>query len=333
MSPGSADVTVKLDDRLRLVSAVLALTQYPDDEHKKFGGRGSHLHARNTRKQLAEYVSHPAVTSLQTLLERGAPLDAIFTLALVLKLDAGVIEKPPKWMPPDWDKQLRDFYENTALKKFWAVENEYWLRAVDESRRVLADVAFKPFLSQFVGAFPERLVFIPNISYPAERELCIRMPGEFVCFVPPRVAWGESPPWPFDEDPAHVYRAVVSLLGNNLMLNFLRTNAEKISLEGQKPLPLTEKFMSQNPAWAEQFTYLFVTSAVAMFLEDHVSRAEANAYVLMERKVTGLDILPAAITVYRRYMREVAEGHYSNILDFIPTFSRQLRVAHRVSKL
>lgn len=332
MTSTPTDITVKLDDRLRLFSAVLALTRFPEDE-KARTGHGSHIHARNTHKQLADYADHPAVTGMQTLLDRGAPLEAIFMLALVFRLNEGKIDKPPSWMPANWDAHLLDFYVNTPLQKFWQGEQHMWLQAVDESTQVLANVQFKPFLSQFVGVFPERLVFIPNISYPSERELCLRLGGEIIAFVPPRVAWGESPPWPFNEDPAHVYRSVITTIGGTLMREFLRANMEQISLEGQKPLPLTEKFMSMNPTWVEQFTYLFVTSAVGMFLEDHVSRAEAEAYVLMERRFTGLEVLPAAITVYRRYMREVEDGHYTNILDFIPVFSRQLRVAHRVSKL
>ncbi len=328
----TSDVLVRIDDRLRLMSAVLSLTRYAEEERAR-RGQGTHPHSRHTRKALLDHADHPAVRALQTLLDRGAPLEAIFTLALTLRLDDTPIDKPPSWMPPNWDADLRDFYRLPDLRKLWLMEGESWLSAEDQAVRALASRQFKPFLSAFVGDFPETLVLAPNISYPTEREMALRANGEIVCFVPPRTAWGESPPWPFDEDPAHVYRAVIATAGQMLMLAFLRTHAASISLEGQKPLPLTDEFMGKNPTWAEQFTYLFVTSAVAIFLEDHVSRKEAEAYVLMERRVTGLEVLPAAITVYRRYLREVSEGKYPHILDFIPLFSRQLRVAHRVSKL
>ncbi|MBL8134518.1 MAG: hypothetical protein JNL42_21845 [Anaerolineae bacterium] len=330
MTTTPSDVTVLLDDRLRLIAAVLALTNYPDQEKAK---HGSHLHARSTRKHLAMLSEHAAVRDLQTLLDRGAPLEAVFTLALMLDLETGSVERAPSWMPPGWGAALRDFYENTPLRAFWQKEEEFWMRAVDEAAKALGDKQFKPFLEMFVGAFPERLIFAPNILFPTDRELGLRRGGEIVCLVPPRIAWGESPPWPFDEDPAHVYRAVIATAGQMLMMDFLRANAGSISLEGQKPLPLNDAFMQNNPTWAEQFTYLFVTSAVAIFLEDHVNRQEADAYVLMERRVTGLDVLPPAIQVYRRYMREVRDGNYSNILDFIPHFSRQLRIAHRVGKM
>ncbi|MBK8024152.1 MAG: hypothetical protein IPK19_22645 [Chloroflexi bacterium] len=332
MTSSPTDVTVLLDDRLRLISAVLALTDYPDQEKARHG-HGSHLHARNTRKQLAEHSGHPAVADMQSLLNLGAPLDVIFTLALLLDAETGAIDRPPNWLPAHWGPNLSDFYLNTAVRPFWQKEEEYWLRAVDEAARALEGKQFKPFLELFVGAFPEQLVFVPNISYPTVGELGLRLGGSIVLLVPPRIAWGESPPWPYDEDPAHVYRAVIATAGQMLMMDFLRANAANISLEGQKPLPLNDAFMKNNPTWAEQFTYLFVTSAVAIFLEDHASKQEADAHVLMERRVTGLDVLPAAIQIYRRYLREVRDGKYSNILDFIPHFSRQLRITHRVGKM
>lgn len=329
----STDVTVKLDDRVRLISAVLALTSFPDTVQAK-RPHGTHIHARMTRKNLAEHSQHPAVLDLEMLLAKGAPLEAIYTLALLVRLDEGKLTtKAPAWLPPDWAAHLVDFYQTSGVIAWWQNDADSWMRATEEATQMFGAVQFKPFLSKFLGDFPERLTFIPNISYPTERELALKFGGEYICIVPPRIAWGESPPWPFNEDPAHIYRALLASTGHMMMLNFLREHESEISLEGKKPLPLTDQFMSMNPTWAEQFTYLFVASAVAMFLEDHYNRKEADAFILMERRVTGLEVLPAAITVYRRYLREVEEGNYKNILDAIPTFSRQLRVAHRMIKL
>ena len=72
---------------------------------------------------------------------------------------------------------------------------------------------------------------------------------------------------------------------------------------------------------------------MAIYLEDHVSQAEANAYVLMERKVRGLEVLPGVISVFRRYVTELENGRYQNLLDLLPNFSRQLRVANRIVTL
>ena len=40
---------------------------------------------------------------------------------------------------------------------------------------MFAKVAFKPFLEPFVGEVHEDLVFVPNISYPTDQEIGLRI--------------------------------------------------------------------------------------------------------------------------------------------------------------
>ena len=184
-----------------------------------------------------------------------------------------------------------------------------------------------------MGAVTEQLVFIPNISYPTDQELGLRIGDTLVCIAPPRLAWGDSPPWPFDEDPAHVYRATISQYGRMLMLTFLRSHGEQIAEAAQTPLPVGDQFQVMYPTWEEQFTSVFVAAAVAIYLEDHVSKAEANAYVLVERKVRGMTVLPGAISVLRRFLSERESGRYQDFIEFLPAFPKQLRIAAKIVTL
>ncbi|MBZ0288207.1 MAG: hypothetical protein K8I30_11380, partial [Anaerolineae bacterium] len=54
------DVVVRLDDRIRLMSALLAATNWPDKSQER-QPHGTHAHARATRKYLAEWIKHDAV--------------------------------------------------------------------------------------------------------------------------------------------------------------------------------------------------------------------------------------------------------------------------------
>jgi hypothetical protein len=286
-----------------------------------------------TRKQLAPFVGHEAVRALQNLVDQGAPLEAIFSLALTLNFPNGRVDHPPRWMPPHWDEQLNHFYTAADLAGWWRNEAPAWEKAFGDSQRMFAEVSFKPFLQPFLGEIHEELVFIPNISYPTDLELGLRLGSDLVCIVPPRLAWGDSPPWPYDEDPAHIYRSALSQYGRMLMVAFLRENAEQIAEISETPLPVSDQFRALYPTWAEQFATLFVAGAVAIYLEDHVSLAEASAYVLMERKVHGLDMLPGVISVFRRYATEVQRGRYRSLIDLLPQFGKQLRVANRIVSL
>ncbi|MDX2161710.1 MAG: hypothetical protein SF162_10325 [bacterium] len=327
-----SDVSVKLDDRARLMSAALAATRYPDLAQER-RPHGTHAHARTTRRYLANFRAHPAVTALNTLLDQRAPLEALFTLAMVLRMPDCSIERPPRWMPLGWNDHLRDFFHSADLIAFWEQERDEWDKAFADSQKAFATVQFKPFLSRFIGEIQERLYFIPNISYPTDHEMCLRLGNDLVCIVPPRLAWGESPPWPYDEDPAHVYRASMMQYGRALLMNYLRVHADKIGEIAQTPLPIGDQFQSMYPTWQEQFANLFVAGAVAIYLQDHLSKTEADAYVLMERKVRGITILPGMISVLRRYLEEKEAGRYASLIDFLPVFPRQLKVANRIAAL
>src|SRR5579871_4006036 len=94
-------IVIRVDDRVRLISAVLAATNYPDksQERKK---HGTHLHARGTRKTVMEFNHHPAVSAMQVLLDQSVPLASIYNYALRLAWPALTIDDVPRWVPPKW---------------------------------------------------------------------------------------------------------------------------------------------------------------------------------------------------------------------------------------
>src|SRR2546421_9158022 len=88
-------VTVRYDDRVRLLSAVLAATNYPDkaQDRKK---HGTHLHARGTRKAVAEHTHQPAVSSMQALLDQKVPLSSMYSYVLRLSWPGLVADDVPR---------------------------------------------------------------------------------------------------------------------------------------------------------------------------------------------------------------------------------------------
>src|SRR5262245_16636281 len=222
------DVTVRLEDRVRLMSAVLAATDWPLRAQER-QPHGTHAHSRATRKYLNAFKQHEAVQGMQSLLDQGAPLEAMFTFAMQLSWPGLEIAELPRWVPPNWNVHLRDFYQKANLAKWWKDEEAAWKNSVTESEKMFKGVIVKPFLRPFLGDIPENLVFVPNISFPTDQEVGVRYGNELLCIAPPRLAWGDSPPWPFDEDPAHVYRAALSQYGRMLMLSYLRSHNDKLA--------------------------------------------------------------------------------------------------------
>lgn len=325
------DITVKLDDRARLLSAVLAVTSFPE-QAQRLKPHGTHAHARATRKQLQAYSQHPAVQATQHMLDQKTPLEAIYALVMLLRWPDMSVAALPSWSPPRYNLLLRDFYEETQLTDWWSQEAAPWDKAVVEAGNVLHGLRFRPFLKPFLGDIEQRLVFMPNISYPTDSDIGFQMGEELVCIAPPPLAWGDSPPWPYDEPTmiAHSYRTVMTVYGRSLLTNYLRAHAEQVAEVTQTEMPLTEQFKARHPTWEDQFMTLFLSAVVAMYLEDYVDEKEYRAYVLMEKKARGMTNLPGTVNVLRRYLQEVGNDKYSNLIEFLPYFPRQLRVAQRM---
>ncbi|RMF81613.1 MAG: hypothetical protein D6737_04430 [Chloroflexi bacterium] len=325
-------VIVKLDNRVRLISAVLALTDWPEkSQHIK--AHGTHAHARNTRKVLKDHQHHPAVQSLQALLDKNAPLEAIYTLAMQMAWPSLNGTTLPSWAPSEWDKQLVDFYNTTGLEAWWAKEDALWQRGLTDAQKMMGRADIKPFMASILGDIPETLVFIPNISYPTNREIGIRVGNELICIAPPPLAWGDSPPWPFDEDPAYIYRTAIVAYGKMILTAAFKAHPERVEEARKAKMPVDDNFRKKYPKWEDQYMTLFMNGMVAIYLEEHVSSADYKAFVLLEHKAFGMVILPGVVSVLRRYLEQLRAGNYQSLADFLPMFPKQLRIAKRITTL
>jgi hypothetical protein len=328
----SRTLQVLIDDRARLMSAALAATNWPDGEQTRNRHR-AHVHARNTSKRVAAQADHPAVRTLQTLLDQRTPLEAIYTYMLNLSWPDLTTKAAPLWVPLHWNEQLGDFYLKTALEDWWTEEQELWQRASEQTQKTVASVDFYSFFEAFVGEVTEQFILMPTISYPSDCEIGVRLAGQLLCIIPPRIAWGDNEPWPFDEDAAHIFRGALSEYGRLLMVSYLRQKAAEVAPVTRTALPVGRAFSDTHPTWGDQFTGLFVAGAAAIFLEQTIGPKEAQSYTLMENRVHGLTVLPGVVSVLKRYLKEREEGRYEQLCDYLPNFAKHLRVAKRVVSL
>ncbi len=335
-SEGAAtrQVTVRLDDRVRLLSAVLAATNYPDKSQER-RRHGTHAHARATRKWLIDFMSHPAVHAAQVLLDQGMPLGALFSYALRLSCPSFSADLPqPRWIPPRWSEHLRHFYEQTRLAEWWEGEAPHWQTAVRHLNETFSHVNLYAFLEPFVGYVAETLVFMPNICYPTDQTLGLQVGSELVVIMPPPIAWGDSAPWPYKDDPALAYRSALAEYGALLMSAYLQQHADVVATISDRPLPIVEeRFAAKHPSWHKQFISVFIASITALFLEDSVSALEARSFTQYMQKVEHLTALPAAVSVLRRYLEDYRNGRYASFAEFIPKLPSLLKVGKTISAL
>ncbi|GAB4544709.1 MAG: hypothetical protein OHK0023_01890 [Anaerolineae bacterium] len=326
-------VEVRLEDRARLMSAVLAATNYPDKSQER-RKHGTHAHARATRKMLADYTSHPAVHALQVLLDQGVSLTAVYTYAMRLtfpNLEAYI--EPPRWVPPRWHEHLRHFYEQTRLEQWWNDEAPHWDTPLRHLSEAFAKVDMYTFFEPFVGQVMERFVFLPNICYPSDQTLGFRVGSELYTLMPPPIAWGDSPPWPYKDDPALAYRSAIAEYGKLLLSAYLQQHAEVIQTISDKPLPIDDKYAELHPSWQAQLLGLLIAALTALFLEDSVSALEAKSFLINMQKVENLTVLPGVVAVIRRYLEDYQAGRFTSFAEFLPKFPQHLRVAKTITAL
>ncbi|XWX03805.1 hypothetical protein VZO05_14975 [Aggregatilineales bacterium SYSU G02658] len=330
-----SDIAVIVDDRVRLFSAVLAATDYPQTSQavKRYH---AHPHARTTLKHLNEMnaAAHPAAQGMQQLIHSGIPLHDIFSVALRTNFETYKFQgKPPVWLREEWLYQLTNFAQEMRLVSLWQnpISARAWEDAYTQMTNIFRPVAVKAFLKPFFGEIAEDLLVMPNLSYPAEVELGLRTPHQLLSLIPPPLAWGESNPWPFDEETnvTQSYRAALAQYCRILLTEYLRDNADRVAEASKKPLPVTPQLREKHPTWVDQFTALFISGVVYIYLEDHFSKLESNAFELMERKVRGMTLLGATISVMRRYINEYG-NRYHSLADFLTIFPTQLRVAKTI---
>lgn len=330
----ASDIRIRIDDRIRLIGALLSMTRYPTDIQNT-RPHGTHVHARATRRVLGDMSGDAAVAQAQRMLDSGTPLETLFTLALHLNPATLDVERPlPGWVPADWAANLKEFNRKAHLGAWFTKERAVWEKAQSEAESAFAKVAFKPILSQFFDTIPSGLVFIPTLLYPSEREITIQFGDDLICIAPPPLAWGDNPPWPYNDDAMLYYtlRNALGGYGKLLLDRALDTNPDAIEEAAAQALPVNEQFRKAFPAWRDQFRELFANALTALYLEDYVSEREYRAFVLIEQRMRGMNILPGTVSVMRRYMQERG-NKYQSITDWVRVFPKQLRVAKRLVSL
>ncbi|MGJ3237200.1 MAG: hypothetical protein ACFE0Q_00695 [Anaerolineae bacterium] len=330
-------VKIMLDDRLRLIAMALAATDFPQKAQAQ-KRHHAHAHARAAIKHLQDRAmnQHPAIVTLQDMLDQGVPVEALFTLAMFFQWPQLTAPTLPDWVPAGWNEQLWDFYQQSEAGLFWQAADKSWQNANAESERVFTDkVFFKDLLAEFVGEVQEEMIFAPNLLWPADREIGIRVENQLISIVPPPLAWGESPPWPYDEETRlaeHTYPMALSQYARLLMLNYLRSHADQLGDATEKDLPISDELKAQYPTWEDQFLLLFKSAVVAIYLEDYINETEAKGFMMMEKRIRKMTELPGTVSVLRRFLQEKG-NRYNTFAEFLSVFPTQLRVAKKIVTL
>ena len=275
-----SEVIVSLDNRARLVTAVLAASHWPKLEQQQTP-HAVHPHSKQTAYLVEPAAGHPAVTILNQGLAQDIPLSDYFSAALRCSWPGFTPQEPLPASPADraWVNALPGFYQQTDLATFWQKESESWQTAYDELSAIFRDSHLSPFLRQLCGEAWAKVVIVPTVVYPLLKPVLAETAAALYMILPPAKAWGESPPWPFGEDPGWVI--------------------------AQSCFHLVQYFLADTLAQMDEMQQGLLTyAAVTLCLEKEFDEAEAMTYLVQKKKEQKLPRLPLAVETLRDYLAE-----------------------------
>ena len=188
----NAQVEIVIDESLRLVTAVLAASEWPTIEQAQLT-HAVDPHAKQTRQFLAGYATHPAVIWVNQVIERGESLDDVFTaVSQNVQQDA-----------------FADFKTRTGIEAFWQEHAAAWNEAKNDLTSIFENSQLPAFLNQISDdPITQTIRIMPNLVYPALSPVLVSG-FEAMTLIPPLPkAVGESAPWPYGEDPGWVQASV-----------------------------------------------------------------------------------------------------------------------------
>ena len=241
-----SEVHVTVDDRVRLVTAVLAASHWPEQEQAQTP-HAVHSHAKQTRQFVANFQHQKAVAHVNQALEDGLPLTDLFAGAVRCRWpDFAPKEALPTSLPPTYPAALATFVAETAIGDFWVNHTAVWFQAQSDLTDIFQNSHLLSFLNKLgKQPFTKEILMMPNIVYPMLRPVLAETETSLYFILPPAKAWGESPPWPFGEDPGWVIAQTCWYLATYVMadvLVHLRPTAQALLKHAIVTLCLEENF-------------------------------------------------------------------------------------------
>jgi hypothetical protein len=273
-----SELNVVIDERGRLVTAVLAASHWPEKEQEQTT-HAVHPHSKQLRQFVAPFRRQAAVAGVNAGLADGMDSTEFFTAALRCAWPAFVpMESIPDKVGKMWVEALGDFARETAVADFWAAHPEPWEEARAGLDRIFAKSQIMVFLGKLLGhPVPKDVTVMPTVTYPMLNPVLAETNDTLFFILPPAKAWGESPPWPHGEDPGWVIAQTCWHLGKYFLADTLAGLDE------------TEQA-------------LLLHAAVTLCLEADFDEAEAMAYLVRSKKEHNLPHLPLVVEQLRDYL-------------------------------
>jgi hypothetical protein len=299
VSKGNSKVVVQLDDRVRFVAAVLAVSQWPAMEQED-QPHAVHTQSKLTRQFMSTFADDPAVQTINTALADGCSLSELFTAAVHSEWPSfkgnNHESLPARFADGVFNKQLAACVsKSNPAEKLWSEHTSVWQEAVTELTEIFADSPLPTFLEKLTGeSLHKDIAIVPTLTFPMLNSVICETAAQLFVILPPPKAWGESPPWPFRDGVEWALSESCSELLHHLLGDVVSDQLE-----------------------------LLKHAAATLFLEESLTEVESMSYLVRAKRQYQLPQLPVFVEQLRDCLEDDGQTVYE--LLNIPKLKKKMK--------
>lgn len=319
---------VIIDDRVRLMNAVLLLTEFVN-ENANWKPHDLKVAALD---HLKPYTNHPCIAATRTLAESHW-MDSFYGYAIRLIREDGIFTPPSgsSFLLDDPDdttyaRLLNDFLADSQLVTFWSDTRDMWEKAIGECKTILEECGFSQFIYEMFDEIPP-IVIVPN---PADPSTFGFGPSDgrigYAIIGPPAVAKDSSVQVKYSQQPDYVaqmafHECIHTLWGavrhnEGWIVDHLQPLAKRMELK--------DWFPERYPDWASQLDELFIRAATTLFM----SRLTGEEYELAELKQDaeqfGIEPVLDFYHALKEFLHLKAEDKGRTFQSFLPELAKRV---------
>lgn len=322
-------IHVELDNRIRLISSVLLLTKFVNENP----GWKPHPLRTLTLEHLKDYREHPCIVASRLLAE-SYWMHSFHSYGVMLEWASGHSAlRDDAWgltddfARLDYARLLQTFYLDAGLESFWAETSDLWKEVAGDCRRVLKGCRVEEFFRLFFGAFDYGMVLVPNPLGPTSFGFAPNDGTTAYCIVgPPNVSLESPDPVTYESNPVYLRNMAFHEFAHPLYHDAHEQCPDLIPQTAHLQTKISPKgyFADMYDSWEICLDEILIRATTALFLSYVEGEASAEAALEGEKEEHGLDIVMPVYSLLREYLQSRQHGEYSGFRDYLPVLCSKL---------
>ena len=332
-------IEVHIDDRIRVVSSVMLLTDFVHENEKC--GRPHPLKTR-TIEYLSSHVSHPCVDVARKLAAKYW-MYSFHSYAIQRCERVGnfypVGEAPPQEDPlkeddfkdftdANFGSLLHQFYIDSELQTLWDATESDWEAARADCADIVRTSGLDEFIDLFFGKSKYHMSLIPNPLDPptfgfAPNDGCTA----YAILGPPAIHDKSDMPGRYISDRKMIADIAFHEFAHPLWSS--SREAYPAIVDETAALQDTMEYKGYFPksydTWDSKLNEIVIRAATAHYVAHRDGNLEAQAFLEREKSWYGIGLIDTVFLALGRYLEARKCGEYNSLSEFLPALSDMMR--------